>query len=613
MGGCFSGFAPVRLIDSVDGDEDDYQKRFLEDSVLGQGEFGIVKLVHDMELKKKYMLLINHENPNEAVVDEPKPLACKILQKGVIFKDNVLYSPLKPHILRGEIDMLRTLAGKCYCMELFAVYESPKRLYLITECCTGGIMTQYVAAQGQSFTTDDVSRIAFQLLSAVDHCARHRIIHRDIKPDNILFTNPEPGADIRLIDFGSGCMDPKHVPEADSPANETKAQYVNGFRVHETFAGSAFYISPEVFNRSYTAKTDVWSIGATLYVLVAGYPADALQAAFNILQCDNRDLRKLPNLPPNLPDSFYELLEGCLTYWYKQRPTARKLLQYDFVTLHQTHDNLAPDVAPTGDAVASPNLRDEEADASTGGFISSMRRVNSVSLLDSVFRHNLVLDFQKYELSVTTLLVTLLSKADLEKLLIVLDSRVMFDEDANGGASTDIVTDGNGVEKGGQKLAVIPISDLKKILRDDIKNSAMYGNLFLCVFVFLINSRLTRFLYSFTNCGPDSLDNLGKLVNSHLYDNFAYHTVLLNEFSVDGFGRRQFNQTTGLASSEAGGGMHQMTGSNASSVYSTKSLRLKYQRNASMKGARRGSFQGTNVFKSIRTKKRLQKSLSTSV
>lgn len=115
------------------------------------------------------------------------------------------------------------------------------------------------------------------------------------------------------------------------------------------------------------------------------------------------------------------------------------------------------------------------------------------------------------------------------------------------------------------------------------------------------------------NCWySDSLENLGKLVNANLYDNFAYHTVLLNEFSVDGFGRRQFNQTTGLASSEAGGGMQHMTGSNASSVYSTKSLRLMYHRSASVKGARarRGSFQGSNVFKSIRTKKRLQKSLS---
>ena len=53
--------------------------------------------------------------------------------------------------------------------------------------------------------------------------------------------------------------------------------------MHSTFAGSAFYISPEMYQPTYTDKTDVWSVGATLYVLVAGYPADKLQKAFNIV------------------------------------------------------------------------------------------------------------------------------------------------------------------------------------------------------------------------------------------------------------------------------------------------------------------------------------------
>ena len=42
---------------------------------------------------------------------------------------------------------------------------------------------EYVAAQSEDLTTEDVSRIAFQLLTAVDHCAQHGIIHRDIKPE----------------------------------------------------------------------------------------------------------------------------------------------------------------------------------------------------------------------------------------------------------------------------------------------------------------------------------------------------------------------------------------------------------------------------------------------
>jgi serine/threonine protein kinase len=57
------------------------------------------------------------------------------------------------------------------------------------------------------------------------------------------------------------------------------------------------------FQRTYSYKTDVWSAGVTIYVLVAGFPADLLQRAFNQLQSADRNLRELPNMPDNMPDS----------------------------------------------------------------------------------------------------------------------------------------------------------------------------------------------------------------------------------------------------------------------------------------------------------------------
>jgi serine/threonine protein kinase len=73
-----------------------------------------------------------------------------------------------------------------------------------------------------------------------------------------MFCNKEKDSDLRLIDFGSGTLD-----------DNINSQ--NDVDEHHTFAGSAFYISPEMFQKMYTTKTDVWSAGATLYVLVAGY------------------------------------------------------------------------------------------------------------------------------------------------------------------------------------------------------------------------------------------------------------------------------------------------------------------------------------------------------
>lgn len=77
-----------------------------------------------------------------------------------------------------------------------------------------------------------------------------------------MFCSNKRDSELRLIDFGSGTLDENH-----SNANLQEASVDQ----HHTFAGSAFYISPEMFQRAYTSKTDVWSTGVTLYVLVAGY------------------------------------------------------------------------------------------------------------------------------------------------------------------------------------------------------------------------------------------------------------------------------------------------------------------------------------------------------
>lgn len=78
MGICFSS-APKQLIGTTDGDEDAYHKRYMEGDILGEGEFGQVRIVHDMTQGR----------------DQNTPYASKCLKKGIVFKDNTLYSPIK--------------------------------------------------------------------------------------------------------------------------------------------------------------------------------------------------------------------------------------------------------------------------------------------------------------------------------------------------------------------------------------------------------------------------------------------------------------------------------------------------------------------------------------
>jgi len=107
-------------------------------------------------------------------------------------------------VLQAECNILKTIGGgKQYCLELIGLYETPKVIYIVTELCSGGEMTQYVS-QRDELRTEDVSRIAYQLLSAVNHCASNGVIHRDIKAENVMFCSSDSQAELRLIDLGCG-------------------------------------------------------------------------------------------------------------------------------------------------------------------------------------------------------------------------------------------------------------------------------------------------------------------------------------------------------------------------------------------------------------------------
>lgn len=494
MGGCLStaSVEPPKILEHADGTDEEYQERFVEDCILGEGQYGVVKLVH-------YAWPAGKEQASP-------PLACKMLHKGAYVRNDVQYSPLSPKLLRSEVNILQTLAGGCFCLKLMAVYESPRVLYVVTEYCSGGGMMEYVASRQQELRTEDVSRIAFQLLSAVDHCARNGVIHRDIKPDNIMFQDASPSSELRLIDFGCGCIDPVDVISQNNTTGEDESIR------HTTYAGSPFYNSPELFQRNYTCKTDVWSVGVTLYVLVAGYPADNLQRAFNVLHCSNsihRDLRRLPNLPDNLPESCYNLLNKLLVYRHKVRPLAGDMLHNEFVQFHQL---LCSD--------ASGGQQD------TAGVQNDV--IRSLALPGSVGRHGAFLDFKKFERSLTTLLATMLTSDELSRLLSILkeyiEEKLPLLKDQPRRVINEILTENSSLHGGNanvasgntslspdnpvsskkqhsdQKLLVVLVSELRKILETEFPNQNI-------------------------------LETLDTFPNASAYGNFAYHVALLYEFA----------------------------------------------------------------------------------
>lgn len=168
----------------------------------------------------------------------------------MIDKDKVLRVGLMVQIKR-EISIM-TLVKHPNVLQLFEVMASKSKIYFVLEYAKGGELFNKIS-KGK-FSEDVARRYFQQLISAVDYCHSRGVYHRDLKPENLLLDENE---NLKVSDFGLSAL------------AESKRQ--DGL-LHTT-CGTPAYVAPEVLSRrGYDgAKSDIWSSGVILFVLVAGY------------------------------------------------------------------------------------------------------------------------------------------------------------------------------------------------------------------------------------------------------------------------------------------------------------------------------------------------------
>jgi calcium/calmodulin-dependent protein kinase I len=152
-------------------------------------------------------------------------------------------------ILVNEIDCMRR-ASHPNILKLERVYDEDDTVYLVLEYAEGGDLFGKIIA-AERFTEHYCAILARKLLSALAYMHEHRIIHRDIKLENIMMTSLDEEADIKIVDFGFACeMTPENL---------------------EICCGSPGYVAPEILNKQpYDGKADVFSVGIVLYIILSG-------------------------------------------------------------------------------------------------------------------------------------------------------------------------------------------------------------------------------------------------------------------------------------------------------------------------------------------------------
>ncbi|XP_030472217.1 phosphoenolpyruvate carboxylase kinase 1 [Syzygium oleosum] len=192
--------------------------------------------------------------------------ACKVIDK------RRLSDATDRQCLVNEPKLMTLLSPHPHILRILDAHETDDRLSLVLELCEPDTLYDRILSR-KALPEPEAAACMAQLLSALAHCHRLSVVHRDVKPDNILFDSRDV---LKLADFGSGA-------------------WLREGRPVEGIMGTPYYVSPEVLmGREYGEEVDVWSAGVVMYVMIVGSPPFWGESASEVFEAVLRGNLRFP-------------------------------------------------------------------------------------------------------------------------------------------------------------------------------------------------------------------------------------------------------------------------------------------------------------------------------
>jgi serine/threonine protein kinase/tetratricopeptide (TPR) repeat protein len=261
------------------------------------------------------------------------PVAIKELRKDIIDKDSTIIGRFK-----REGELLRLL-NHPNIVKVFGTDEIDGTHYIIMEYVAAGSLRSLLKREGK-LSVEQTLSIALELADALSRAHHKQVIHRDLKPDNVLIA--EDGTP-RLTDFGV-------------------AHLRNGTRMTQdgSIIGTIAYLAPECFSGQFGINTDIWAFGVMLFEMLSGtHPFEDDTVAQTITTILTTEAPTLSSLSPHVPQALVTLINHLLQKDPSTRPQSMRQIAANLEAIQAGQDIPLELVKEKADPQATNYFTDE--------------------------------------------------------------------------------------------------------------------------------------------------------------------------------------------------------------------------------------------------------------